>query len=437
MSFLRRFCVKPYIIGSSMVGVTSMTQYYYKQRQTDSSLNDDTIYNNNNNNSNYFEYFMNSFIYKNINNIDDYIKISIKRNQNNIIKDKTLINEWQNIYNNCEIMFSKDSNSDISPKMEKICRTTQLQLCELIENIEGTTKFSDDLYYKGSKDAGGITKVLQNGKIFEKAGVSIKVSKGKLLKSKLIKMSKKHKKLRQFLDEDKIEFDDDNSVTYSWTSISSILHCHNPHIPTAHFHYRYFEFYKKDTNGKYVPHLWWFGGGGELFPSILYEDDCKYFHGIYKNICDKYDKKLYGKLKEYCDDYFVLKHNNERLGIGGIAFDDLYELNGNCNDRDNLLNFLKELASHWTTMYIPIVKKHCNKNYNNKHKEWQLLNRGKWVYFILQYSYGTKFGLLNPNARHESILMSLPIHASFNFREPIYDFESKVHNVQLLPKNWV
>ena len=213
-------------------------------------------------------------------------------------------------------------------------------------------------------------------------------------------------------------------VPFFACGLSSVMHPKNPFAPTMHFNYRYFE-----TDGG----IWWFGGGTDITPSYLNEDDMKHFHGTYKNICDKHDPEFYPKFKKWADDYFQIPHRGETRGLGGIFFDDL-------NDRDpeKLLAFAKDGLAGVIEAYGPIVQQHKDKEYTQKQKEWQLMRRGRYVEFNLVYDRGTIFGL-KTGGRIESILMSLPETARWQYShipEPGSP-EAEIMEVFKSPRDWV
>ena len=242
--------------------------------------------------------------------------------------------------------------------------------------------------------------------------------------------------------------DSSGNVEYYAASVSSVVHPKNPHAPTGHFNYRYFEIGTSNKDGIFTPKVWWFGGGGDLSPSILYKDDCVHFHQSFKDVCNKYSPQFYKKFKVWCDKYFIIKHRkNEARGIGGIFFDDINgesiddSISDSMSDREKkeyIYSFVSDLASNWAQTYVPLIKRHAYQEYNDNHKEWQLIRRGRYIEFNLVYDRGTKFGLMKPGARIESILMSLPINANwFYMRDPIHDFEHEIHDVFLNPVNWI
>tara|TARA_B110000305_G_C19175682_1_gene509534 strand:- start:233 stop:811 length:579 start_codon:yes stop_codon:yes gene_type:complete len=167
-----------------------------------------------------------------------------------------------------------------------------------------------------------------------------------------------------------------------------------------HFNYRYFE-----TEGG----VWWFGGGTDITPNYIDEEDMAHFHGTFKKVCDNHQPEYYDKFKSWADRYFVISHRNETRGLGGIFFDDL-------NDRkaDDIFEFSKEAVNSVVESYAPIIKKNMDKEFSEKEKKWQQVRRGRYVEFNLVYDRGTVFGL-KTGGRIESILMSLPETARWEY----------------------
>ena len=189
-------------------------------------------------------------------------------------------------------------------------------------------------------------------------------------------------------------------VPFFACGLSSVMYPKNPFAPTMHFNYRYFE-----TDGG----VWWFGGGTDITPSYVNEDDMKHFHGTYKEICDKHDPTYYKEFKGWADRYFLIKHRNETRGLGGIFFDDQ-----NNKDPDEHFAFSEECVNSVIKAYGPIVEKHKDDDFTEQNKEWQLMRRGRYVEFNLVYDRGTVFGL-KTGGRIESIFMSLPETARWEY----------------------
>jgi coproporphyrinogen III oxidase len=191
------------------------------------------------------------------------------------------------------------------------------------------------------------------------------------------------------------------------TGVSIVLHPHNPHVPIIHMNIRYFEM----SNGTY-----WFGGGIDLTPHYIVKEDAEFFHATLKAHCDAYHPDFYTTFKKWADDYFYIPHRNETRGIGGIFFDHLNESKYSLS-KEQLWNFVKATGMLFTELYIPLMKKNHTLSFSPAEKKWQKIRRGRYVEFNLVYDKGTKFGL-DTNGRTESILMSLPPEASWE-----YDFQ--------------
>ncbi|KAG6862748.1 hypothetical protein C0993_001654, partial [Termitomyces sp. T159_Od127] len=215
--------------------------------------------------------------------------------------------------------------------------------------------------------------------------------------------------------------------------ISLVIHPRNPHAPTVHANYRYFEITEPVNENQPAPEkskvlAWWFGGGCDLTPSYLYEEDAVHFHTTIKNACDKHGPQLYPKFKKWCDEYFYIPHRNESRGIGGIFFDDLNEgphVRLNSPDSPDaaprptspaeIFSLMQDLGNAFIPSYLPILKARSSMPFTPSERRWQLLRRGRYVEFNLVYDRGTKFGLMTPGARIESILMSLPETARWEY----------------------
>lgn len=293
-----------------------------------------------------------------------------------------------------------DTESSTKSRFEKIIRTAQDSIVAEIEKIDGK-KFHQDAWTRAD-GGGGITRVLQDGNVWEKAGVNVSVVYGSM-PPEAYRSAVGNPEAMKGKDEA-------GRVPFFAAGISSVCHPKNPHAPTMHFNYRYFE--TEEWNG--IPGQWWFGGGTDITPSYLYKEDMEHFHGTYKNICDKHDPAYYEKFSKWCDDYFLIKHRGERRGLGGIFFDDL-----NDKDPETILSFSEECVNNVVNAYCPLVTKHMDDEFTEEQKQWQQLRRGRYVEFNLVYDRGTTFGL-KTGGRIESILMSLPLTASW-----MYDMNPK------------
>ncbi|APC95004.1 oxygen-dependent coproporphyrinogen oxidase [Francisella tularensis] len=211
------------------------------------------------------------------------------------------------------------------------------------------------------------------------------------------------------------------------TGLSLVIHPRNPFVPTSHANFRIF-IAGADTD---TP-IWWFGGGFDLTPYYPFEEDAIHWHQTAKNICDKHDKTYYSKFKKWCDEYFYLKHRDECRGVGGLFFDDL-------NDKsfDECFNFVTDCANSYLDAYIPIVAQRKNIEYSQKHKDFQLYRRGRYVEFNLVFDRGTIFGLQS-GGRTESILSSMPPMATwrYNWQPEQNSEEAKVYQY-IKPRDWI
>lgn len=306
---------------------------------------------------------------------------------------------------------------DMKTKMELLIMRIQAEFCHALEAEENEgTRFHVDRWER-PEGGGGITCIIQDGNTFEKAGVNISVVQGHLPPAAVQQMRARGKILQ------------DGPLPFFVAGISSVIHPRNPMVPTVHFNYRYFEVQNRDGSVQ-----WWFGGGTDLTPYYLDEEDSKYFHLTLKKACDKHNKKYYPQFKAWCDDYFHIQHRGERRGIGGIFFDDL-----DTPSQEETFDFVEACAESVIPSYIPLVKKHKGDPYSYSERQWQLLRRGRYVEFNLIYDRGTKFGLYTPGARIESILMSLPLTAKWEYMHTPspQSKEGKLLEVLRNPKDWL
>lgn len=281
-----------------------------------------------------------------------------------------------------------------------------------IEEVDGLAKFKEDIWQR-QEGGGGRTRVIENGAIFEKGGVNI---------------SAVHGELPEILRK---QFNVDEGTFFA-CGLSLVLHPINPMIPTVHANWRYFEMY--DTTGKMVTQ--WFGGGQDLTPYYLFDEDAIHFHTVCKNVCDSYSPDFYSTFKKNCDDYFWNAHREEARGVGGLFFDYLKATNSfTILDR---YNFVTAVGASFLESYLPIVKKRKDIPFTISQKDWQEIRRGRYVEFNLVHDRGTLFGL-KTNGRIESILMSLPpvVQWKYNHHPEKESEEERLIAVLTNPKEWV
>lgn len=311
-------------------------------------------------------------------------------------------------------------SSPMRLRMEKFIKEKQEEIVRALEEVDGT-RFKIDKWDRPN-GGGGITCVLQDGKVFEKGGVNTSIVYGTLPRAAISKMRVNHKALDP----------DVESLEFFAAGLSMVLHPSNPMAPTVHLNYRYFE----TANADGSPNAWWFGGGTDLTPSYLFDEDAIHFHKTIKEACDKHDKGYYPKFKEWCDKYFYVPHRGESRGIGGIFFDDLDETE---KDQEDLFAFCQSCLNSFLPSYLPIIEKRKDMPFTEKEKAWQQLRRGRYVEFNLVHDRGTAFGLNTPGSRVESILMSLPLTARWQYMHSPEkgSREQRILDVLKEPKEWV
>eukprot|EP00933_Yihiella_yeosuensis_P038162 TRINITY_DN32114_c0_g1_i1.p1 TRINITY_DN32114_c0_g1~~TRINITY_DN32114_c0_g1_i1.p1 ORF type:complete len:445 (+),score=95.60 TRINITY_DN32114_c0_g1_i1:86-1420(+) len=315
-----------------------------------------------------------------------------------------------------------DGEDSLRRRFEAMITEAQEQICSTIEEFDGGAKFSYEPYSRDNGNGGGIARVLKDGNVFEKAGVNVSVVYGEMPQDALAAATSRG------VDRAGRELKPGEKVPFFACGISSVMHPKNPHCPTMHFNYRYFE---TDFG------TWWFGGGTDITPSYLDREDMKHFHGTYKEVCDKYDAEWYPKFKEWADRYFHIKHRGETRGLGGIFFDDF-----NSEDPETHFKFSTDCLKAVTEAYVPVLAKNRDREFTQHQKEWQLMRRGRYVEFNLVYDRGTIFGLkMLPSGagRIESILMSLPETARWEYcHEPEPGTpESEIMEAFKVPQEWV
>lgn len=319
-------------------------------------------------------------------------------------------------------------SGSVRARFEAMIRRVQGEVCAALEEADGGgARFVEDVWSRPG-GGGGISRVLQDGRVFEKAGVNVSVVYG-VMPPDAYRAAKGEAAKNGAAAADGHK---PGPVPFFAAGISSVLHPKNPFAPTLHFNYRYFETdAPKDAPG--APRQWWFGGGTDLTPSYIIEEDVKHFHSVQKQACDKFDPSFHPRFKKWCDDYFYIKHRNERRGLGGIFFDDL-----NDYDQEMLLNFATECADSVLPAYIPIIERRKNTPFNEEHRAWQQLRRGRYVEFNLVYDRGTTFGL-KTGGRIESILVSLPLTARWQYdHKPEEGTEEwKLLEACINPKDWI
>lgn len=289
----------------------------------------------------------------------------------------------------------------------------QKRLCASLEaeETDGSRFLADE--WKRAEGGGGLSRVLENGEVFEKAGVNYSHVQGASLPPSA---SANRPALA--------------GRPFHATGISVVIHPRNPYAPTSHANIRFFFAPASDATEEAI---WWFGGGFDLTPYYGFEEDAIAWHQTAKAACDPFGDDLYAEFKDECDRYFFLPHRNEPRGIGGLFFDDF--------DRggfENAFAFASSVGNAYGKAYLPIVSKRKKTEYGPRERAFQKYRRGRYVEFNLVYDRGTIFGLQS-KGRTESILMSLPPNVSwkYDYQPEPNSPEAELYETFLKPTDWV
>lgn len=264
----------------------------------------------------------------------------------------------------------------------KAYQDLQDKICVGLEQIDGGANFIEELWQRDG-GGGGKTRILQHGNVIEKGGVNFSAVHGRL--PEVIKKTL-----------------DTHEDHFFATGVSIVIHPSHPWIPIIHMNIRYFEMNDQ---------VRWFGGGIDLTPHYVIEEDAHFFHQYLKKVCDQFNPGFYSKFKIWADDYFYLKHRKETRGVGGIFYDRLTSQNTDLN-WNQLFEFSIILGKSFLPVYSELINRNRHHVISEAHKQWQYQRRSRYVEFNLLYDVGTKFGL-ETNGRVESILMSLPPQANW------------------------
>ncbi len=271
---------------------------------------------------------------------------------------------------------------------ESYFKTLQDRISSAVEELDGT-RFREDSWSREG-GGGGRTRILENGNVFEKAGVNFSSVHGNLPAEFAAKIPM------------------GSGTGFFATGVSLVFHAQNPMVPAVHANFRYLE--KGDTS--------WFGGGMDLTPCYPYAEDASHFHRTLRAACDRHDPEFYPRFKKWCDEYFTLKHRGEMRGVGGVFFDYLKD------DREKTFAFVRSAGEAFLDAYLPIARRRMNEPFGERERQYQLYRRGRYVEFNLLYDRGTIFGL-ETRGRTESILMSLPPLVRW-----VYDFKPEPGSVE-------
>lgn len=286
-------------------------------------------------------------------------------------------------------------------------RELQLFICRELEKIDGKASFSEDPWER-EEGGGGFTRTIINGGIIEKGGVAFSIVHGKV-----------NDMMRKQMNID--------GESFYATGVSIVLHPRNPHHPIIHMNVRYFEL----DNGAH-----WFGGGIDLTPHYVVEENAIIFHQRLKDICDKYDTSFYARFKPWADTYFQNTHRGESRGIGGIFYDHI--VSSEKTPKSTMMDFAIDLGESFPFIYGQQIGLAGDKAYGENEIRWRNLRRGRYVEFNLVHDRGTKFGLVS-NGRTESILMSLPPDASWEYQNQPKEGSEEAKTLNFIQKsnNWL
>jgi coproporphyrinogen III oxidase len=295
----------------------------------------------------------------------------------------------------------------------------QDQICSGLEAEDGSGRFKEDAWQREA-GGGGRTRVLEQGDVFEQAGVNFSHVFGD------------HLPPSATAARPELEGRDFQAL-----GLSLVIHPRNPFVPTSHANVRFFiaskpgaqnDATRNDADGP----VWWFGGGYDLTPYYPNEQDIIHWHQTARETCRPYGDEVYPRYKKWCDDYFYLKHRNETRGVGGLFFDDLNEWGF-----ERCFEFMQSVGNSYLPAYLPIVARRKHMKYGDRERDFQLYRRGRYVEFNLVYDRGTLFGLQS-GGRTESILMSLPpiVRWRYNYQPEPGSAEAALDQY-LKPRDWL
>lgn len=294
--------------------------------------------------------------------------------------------------------------------VKKYLTDLQDRICAALTAVDGAKTFAEDSWERPG-GGGGRSRVLTEGAVFEKAGVGFSHVSG----TQLPPSATAHRP---------------ELVGAAWQGLgmSLVIHPRNPYAPTSHANVRFFVAEKPGMEPQ-----WWFGGGYDLTPYYGFEEDCVHWHQTAKTACAPFGAEVYSRYKQWCDEYFFLKHRNEARGVGGLFYDDLSE-----GGFERCFGFMQAVGDSFTEAYLPIVNRRKDMPYGEREREFQLLRRGRYVEFNLVYDRGTVFGL-QTGGRTESILMSLPplVRWEYGYQPAPGSAEAALIEQFLTPRDWV
>lgn len=286
----------------------------------------------------------------------------------------------------------------------------QDHICQALEAIDGKAQFKEESWER-AEGGGGRSRVLTDGAVIEKGGVNFSHVRGNQMPAS----ATAHRPELA-------------GRSFEAMGVSLVIHPDNPFAPTSHANVRFFIAEKDDEDP-----VWWFGGGFDLTPYYGFDEDCIYWHQTAKEACAPFGEQVYPRFKNWCDDYFYLKHRDEPRGVGGLFYDDLNEWSF-----EQCFAFTQSVGNAYSKAICPILEKRKDTPFGEQEKQWQLYRRGRYVEFNLVWDRGTLFGL-QTGGRTESILMSLPplVRWEYNYAPEAGTEEAKLTEYYLQGRDWV
>ena len=300
--------------------------------------------------------------------------------------------------------------SELLEQVKTYLMALQDTICQGLENADGKAKFVEDNWQR-AEGGGGRTRVIQGGNVIEQGGVNYSHVFGASMPAS----ATAHRPELA-------------GRSFHACGVSLVIHPNNPHIPTSHANVRFFIAEKEGEEP-----IWWFGGGFDLTPYYPVFEDVQHWHQVASDLCQPFGAEVYDKYKNWCDDYFYLKHRSETRGVGGLFFDDLNELGF-----EQSFAFMQAVGNGYLDAYLPIIERRKETPTTDQQRDFQLYRRGRYVEFNLVWDRGTLFGL-QTGGRTESILMSMPPLArwEYNYVPAADSPEAKLYQYYLRPQDWL
>ena len=300
------------------------------------------------------------------------------------------------------------SNAPQPDAVKQYLLALQDAICDRLAAVDGGG-FAEDQWQR-EEGGGGRSRVLTNGAVIEKGGVNFSHVTGAAMPAS----ATAHRPELA-------------GRSFEAMGVSLVIHPHNPYVPTSHANVRFFIAQKPGAEP-----VWWFGGGYDLTPYYGFADDCRHWHQTARDACAPFEGDLYPRFKNWCDDYFYIKHRNEPRGIGGLFFDDFNE-----QGFEQSFALMRAVGDSYCDAYVPIVEKRRATPFGDRERQFQLYRRGRYVEFNLVYDRGTLFGL-QTGGRTESILMSMPplVRWDYNWQPDPGTPEAELYEQFLIAKDW-